>query len=120
MDFTCHGHLPIHRSPLVQVRKVLPGFFLLYPNAKSVKECHEEQIADILRSLGLQRKRAGLIISLSKRYLAGDWTHVTELPGIDKWVDLTLNLFTSIKWFEVIFVFLVQFPSRLASLFMVG
>lgn len=76
-------------SPPVQVRKVLPGFFLLFPSAKSVDKVHEEQIADKLRSLGLQRKRAKLIIKLSERYLEDDWTHVTQLPGIGKWVDLT-------------------------------
>lgn len=55
----------------------------------SVDKVHEEQIADKLRSLGLQRKRAKLIIKLSERYLEDDWTHVTQLPGIGKWVDLT-------------------------------
>ena len=85
MDFTCHGHLPIHRSPLVQVRNVLPGFFLLCPNAESVlKEGVKEQIVGKLWSLGLQWKRAGLIVEFSRRYLAGYWTHVTQLPGIGK------------------------------------
>lgn len=110
MDFTCHGHLLIHRSPLVQVRKVLPGFFLLYPDAESVKEHHKEQIADKLRSLGLQWKRAALIIELSKHYLAGDWTHVTELPGIGKWVDLTLTSLLPSNGLRLFLCFLCNFP----------
>nr|XP_029117884.1 uncharacterized protein LOC105035777 isoform X2 [Elaeis guineensis] len=77
MDFTCHGHLPIHRSPLVQVRNVLPGFFLLCPNAESVlKEGVKEQIV-------------------------GYWTHVTQLPGIGKYAADAYAIFAAGKLQQV-------------------
>ncbi|XP_038974643.1 uncharacterized protein LOC120105929 [Phoenix dactylifera] len=84
-----------------QVRKVLPGFFLLFPDAKSVNKKLKEQIADKLRSLGLQWKRAQLIIDLSERYLEGDWTHVTQLPGIGKYAADAYAIFAAGKLEQV-------------------
>ncbi|XP_073106163.1 uncharacterized protein [Elaeis guineensis] len=85
-----------------QVRNVLPGFFLLCPNAESaLKEGVKEQIVGKLWSLGLQWKRAGLIVKFSRYYLAGDWTHVTQLPGIGKYAADAYAIFAAGKLQQV-------------------
>lgn len=110
IDCTCHGHLPIHGSPVAQVQKVLPDFFLMCPDAESVNNDLKEQIVAKLWSLGLQWRRAELIIEFSKRYLADDWTHVTQLPGIGKWVDLTLTSLFPSNGLRLFLCFLCKFP----------
>ncbi|RWW08352.1 hypothetical protein GW17_00028214 [Ensete ventricosum] len=65
-----------------QVEKVLPGLFLLCPDAEVTTKVPEEEIEKVIQTLGLQKKRARMIKHFSCEYLRNDWTHVTQLHGI--------------------------------------
>lgn len=43
-----------------------------------------EKIEEVIRSLGLHKKRAVTIKMLSEQYLSESWTHVTDLIGVGK------------------------------------
>ncbi|WOK95125.1 hypothetical protein Cni_G03832 [Canna indica] len=68
-----------------QVGKVLPGLFLLCPDAETTTKVPEEEIENAIQTLGLQKKRARMIKQFSCEYLRNDWTHVTQLHGIGKY-----------------------------------
>ncbi|CAL9047643.1 unnamed protein product [Musa banksii] len=68
-----------------QVEKVLPGLFLLCPDAEATTKVPEEEIETVIQTLGLQKKRARMIKHFSCEYLRNDWTHVTQLHGIGKY-----------------------------------
>lgn len=68
-----------------QARAILPDFFKLVPNAEAATKVPEEELKELIRPLGLFNKRAALIKEFSAKYLSSDWTHVTSLPGINKY-----------------------------------
>ncbi|KAL8552935.1 hypothetical protein ACS0TY_001564 [Phlomoides rotata] len=67
-----------------QAERVLANLFQLCPNAKAATEVQTEKIEEIIRSLGLYKKRAVGIQRLSQEYLDDSWTHVTDLTGVGK------------------------------------
>lgn len=67
-----------------QAGRVLPHLFRLCPNAKTATEVTTEQIASVIKSLGLYNKRALMIQRLSREYLGESWTHATQLHGVGK------------------------------------
>lgn len=70
----------------MQAGRVLSDLFTLCPNAKAATETAAEDIENVIKSLGLQNKRARMIRRLSEEYLGESWTHVTELHGVGKYV----------------------------------
>ncbi|XP_072972206.1 uncharacterized protein [Typha angustifolia] len=85
-----------------QVGKVLPGLFLLCPDAETATKVTEEEIEKVIQTLGLQRKRARMIKRFSHEYLRSDWTHVTQLHGIGKYAADAYAIFCVGKPEEVV------------------
>lgn len=98
----------------MQLKKVLPEFFKLCPDAKSCTQVAREEIMEAIRSLGLQSIRAANLQRLSEDYLGESWTYVTELHGVGKYVVLCA-LFLLIIW-VVLFIFFIPFPLLLLIL----
>eukprot|EP00268_Persea_americana_P007656 TRINITY_DN1289_c0_g1_i4.p1 TRINITY_DN1289_c0_g1~~TRINITY_DN1289_c0_g1_i4.p1 ORF type:complete len:256 (-),score=57.22 TRINITY_DN1289_c0_g1_i4:726-1493(-) len=84
-----------------QVKNVLPNLFALCPDAKTAADVDPEKLREVIEGLGLQNKRAELIIQLSRRYLEEDWEYVTELPGVGKYAADAYAIFCTGKWCEV-------------------
>ncbi|KAK4348148.1 hypothetical protein RND71_034487 [Anisodus tanguticus] len=85
----------------VQVRRVLAEFFSLCPNAVAATEVAAEDIENLIRPLGLYRKRSLDIQRLSQEYLGETWTHVTQLHGIGKYAADAYAIFCAGKWDRV-------------------
>ena len=68
----------------IQAKRVISDLFTLCPDAKTATEVTPEEIEKIIKTLGLQRKRAAMIQRLSQEYLWESWTHVTQLHGVGK------------------------------------
>ncbi|KAL6013702.1 Methyl-CpG-binding domain protein 4-like protein [Asimina triloba] len=83
------------------VKKVLTDFFSLLPNAKAATEVADEDIREVIKSLGLQNKRAAMIRRFSEEYLEDFWTHVTQLHGVGKYAADAYAIFCSGKWDRV-------------------
>ncbi|KAL6569217.1 hypothetical protein OROHE_003498 [Orobanche hederae] len=81
--------------------RVLSNFFQLCPNAKTAMEVAMEEIEEVIRSLGLYKKRALGIQRFSEEYLNESWTHVTELNGIGKYAADAYAIFCTGKWERV-------------------
>lgn len=71
-----------------KARRVILDLFTLCPNAKIATEIATEEIEKVIKSLGLQKKRAKMIQRFSQEYLEEHWTYVTELHGIGKQVAI--------------------------------
>ncbi|XP_060192914.1 methyl-CpG-binding domain protein 4-like protein [Lycium barbarum] len=85
----------------VQVERVLAEFFTLCPNAVVATEVAAEDIENLIRPLGLYRKRSLDIQRLSQEYLGKTWTHVTQLHGIGKYAADAYAIFCTGKWDRV-------------------
>lgn len=57
-----------------------------------------EKIEEVIRSLGLHKKRAVTIKMLSEQYLSESWTHVTDLIGVGKYAADAYAIFCTGKW----------------------
>ncbi|GAB2298009.1 hypothetical protein Dimus_032089 [Dionaea muscipula] len=84
-----------------QVRKVLSALFALCPNAQSAVDADKSQIEIVIKSLGLQTKRAAMIQRMSMEYLSDDWTHVTQLHGVGKYAADAHAIFCTGMWDQV-------------------
>ncbi|XP_059441503.1 uncharacterized protein LOC132173867 isoform X2 [Corylus avellana] len=72
----------LNRTTGLQAKRVISDLFTLCPDAKTATEVTPEEIETIIKTLGLQRKRAAMIQRLSQEYLWESWTHVTQLHGV--------------------------------------
>ncbi|KAL6562720.1 hypothetical protein OROGR_003727 [Orobanche gracilis] len=91
----------LNQTTGVQVGRVLSNFFQLCPNAKTAMEVATEEIEEVIRSLGLHKKRALGIQQFSEEYLNESWTHVTELNGVGKYAADAYAIFCTGKWERV-------------------
>lgn len=64
------------------MHKVIWDLFELCPNAETCVSTETESIGAVIRSLGLQNKRAKMLQRFSEDYLGTEWTNVTQLHGI--------------------------------------
>lgn len=75
-------------------RTVIWRLFERWPTASSVSESDEREIAELLRPLGLQRRRARSVVALSKRLASGPWRgDVADLPGCGKYASDSHEIF---------------------------
>ncbi len=65
-----------------QVEKVVPTLFRLWPDATAMAAADPQKLSEVIAPLGFKNRRASNLIKMSKHYLAKDWKHVKELPGI--------------------------------------
>ncbi|XP_042021435.1 methyl-CpG-binding domain protein 4-like protein [Salvia splendens] len=85
----------------VQARRVLPDLFQICPDAKTAMTANVDYVADLIHSLGLQKKRAVMIQRLSAQYVTESWTHVTQLIGVGKYAADAYAIFCNGKWERV-------------------
>ncbi|XP_058189928.1 uncharacterized protein LOC131307451 isoform X1 [Rhododendron vialii] len=91
----------LNKTTGLQAGRVLPDLFSLCPNAKTATEVTTEQIASVIKSLGLYNKRALMIQRLSREYLGESWTHATQLHGVGKYAADAYAIFCTGKWDRV-------------------
>ncbi|KAL2938965.1 Methyl-CpG-binding domain protein 4-like protein [Bienertia sinuspersici] len=84
-----------------QVKRILPLFFDVCPNAEAAVGADLIRISSLIQSLGLHRKRAAMIQRFSREYLSDNWTHVTQLHGIGKYAADAYAIFCNGKWHQV-------------------
>ena len=84
-----------------QVRKVLQELFRKYPNPDIMSMAKEEELKNILRTLGLVNKRSKTLIRFSKEYLNKNWKTAKDLYGCGKYADDAWHIFCVGDWEKV-------------------
>ncbi|KAL0336623.1 UNVERIFIED_CONTAM: Methyl-CpG-binding domain protein 4-like protein [Sesamum radiatum] len=80
------------------------GTVKFFPTVSKCQDCYGgclEDIEEVIRSLGLHKKRAVGIQRFSEEYLSESWTHVTDLTGVGKYAADTYAIFCTGKWERV-------------------
>lgn len=88
----------LNRATGLQAEGVISDLFTLCPNAKTAIEIIAEDIEKVIKTLGLQKKRAMMIQCFSQEYLFESWTHVTQPHGIGKYAADAYPIFCTRKW----------------------
>jgi methyl-CpG-binding domain protein 4 len=84
----------LNQTSIRQVRPVIWTFFATWPEPEQAASAPQGEMAAMLQSLGLQNRRSGLIIRMSRAFL--DWLpsqDVRELPGVGKYAADSYNTF---------------------------
>lgn len=73
------------------VNKVTPELFERYPSPFELAEARREDVADIIRTIGMYRTKSGNIISLAKKLaeehngmVPDDYEELVKLPGVGR------------------------------------
>ena len=82
----------LNLTSIKQVRPVITEFFARFPDAEAASQADPEELAVLLKPLGLYNRRAKLIIRFSNAY-NGDWSDVTDLPGVGKYAADSYRMF---------------------------
>ncbi|CAD5322416.1 unnamed protein product [Arabidopsis thaliana] len=91
----------LNKTSGAQTRGVISDLFGLCTDAKTATEVKEEEIENLIKPLGLQKKRTKMIQRLSLEYLQESWTHVTQLHGVGKYAADAYAIFCNGNWDRV-------------------
>ncbi|XP_064606551.1 LOW QUALITY PROTEIN: methyl-CpG-binding domain protein 4-like [Liolophura sinensis] len=80
---------------------ILWDFFKKWPTAEATRKANWQEIADLIQPLGLQQKRAKMLIRFSDDFLTKDWRYPIELHGIGKYGNDSYRIFCINEWKHV-------------------
>ena len=86
----------LNLTSIKQVRPVINDFFKRFPTPESVITSSHDEIADVIRPLGLYNRRATSIMKLSNAFNSR-WNDVDDLPGIGKYAADSYRIFVEGK-----------------------
>ena len=81
----------LNRTKGTTVKKIIYALFEKYPYAYAMSQADPSELAELLRPLGFQNRRAKTLIKLSEKCCSAGWKdRVDELPGggkyaVDSW-----------------------------------
>ena len=84
-----------------QVDKVYKNLFLKYPSPMSMANANSEELASLLKPLGLYNRRSRSLVKFSKEFLENDWDLPSELYGCGKYADDCFRVFCRFEWDKV-------------------
>lgn len=73
-------------------------FFERWPTPEAVAHADEEEIVNLIRDLGLYRRRAKALKKMSAQFLEMDWKEPKELYGIGKYANDAWHIFCVGNW----------------------
>ena len=91
----------LNQTSRAQVDPVLARLLAAFPDAASLASAEVAQIEELLRPLGLHRRRARTLIAFSTAFLKGEWRTPRDLPGIGRYGSEAHELFCRGQWREL-------------------
>lgn len=86
----------LNLTSIKQVRPIIWDFFDRYPTPEKCAAGSVEEIAAMIKSLGLYNRRAKTIVKLSQSF-GEKWNRVTDLPGVGKYAADSWRIFVEGK-----------------------
>ena len=84
-----------------QVDKIIDRLFHKYPGPCSMAYAKDDDLLDIIKSLGLANKRVKTLKRFSKEYMTKKWSTPKELFGCGKYADDAWRIFCRGDWKSV-------------------
>ncbi|XP_055954162.1 methyl-CpG-binding domain protein 4-like isoform X1 [Argiope bruennichi] len=83
------------------VKRILSDFFTKFPTPEAAMTAQPCDISKVLEPLGLQDKKAKIIIRFSNEYINKSWKYPIELHGIGKYGNDSYRIFCINEWKQV-------------------
>ena len=87
------GVICLNQTGRKKVKKVLPIFFKKFPDPHTLLRSNIDEIAEILKELGMKYVRSHRIWKMSQDYLKWDGDDATKLFGIGKYGSDSYRIF---------------------------
>lgn len=87
------GCILLNQTTRVQVDKVREELFSMWPDPVSMTAADPQEIAEVIRPLGLYNRRARSLIKFSQDWISKDWKEPIELHGIGKYAQDSWEIF---------------------------
>ena len=87
------GVICLNKTRREKVKKILPAFFKKFPTALQLLKSNKEEVAEMLKDLGMKHVRANRIWRMSEDYLGWDGVDATKLFGIGKYGSDSYRIF---------------------------
>ena len=84
-----------------QVDKIIDRLFHKYPGPCSMATAKDDDLHDIIKSLGLANKRVKTLKRFSEEYMTKKWSTPKELFGCGKYADDAWRIFCKGDWKNV-------------------
>ena len=84
-----------------QVETVIYELFKRWPDAKSLSDANEAALSEVLKPLGMYKRRAKSLKRMSSEYLSNSWTTAKDLYGCGKYADDAYRIFMKGEWRDV-------------------
>lgn len=94
------GVIMLNQTGRKQVKTVLPEFLNRWPTPEKLLKARTEEIEEILKPLGMWRKRANTIWKMSVDFMTWDGEDAKKLYGIGKYGDESYRIFFKDERFE--------------------
>lgn len=83
------------------VRNVIAKFFSKFPSPEHLLRAEPADIAELLLPLGLQNKKAKIMLKFTDEFLNKSWRYPIELHGIGKYGNDSYRIFCRNEWKRV-------------------
>ncbi|GFU16076.1 methyl-CpG-binding domain protein 4 [Trichonephila clavipes] len=83
------------------VKKILADFFVKFPTPQATLAAEPSDISKILTPLGLQDKKAKIILRFCDEYINKNWKYPIQLHGIGKYGNDSYRIFCVNEWKHV-------------------
>jgi adenine-specific DNA glycosylase len=94
------GVIMLNQTGRTQVKKVLPKFLSRWPTPEKLLNARMEEIEDILKPLGMWRRRADTMRRMSLGFMTWDGEDAKQLHGIGRYGDESYRIFFKGERFE--------------------
>jgi len=84
-----------------QMEPVVERMFQRWPDAKSLSEADDAELTDVIRTLGMWKKRVNTLKKMSAQYHEGKWNDVLQLHGVGKYASDAYRIFVLGDWRSV-------------------
>tara|TARA_R100001440_G_scaffold24766_1_gene40225 strand:- start:457 stop:849 length:393 start_codon:yes stop_codon:yes gene_type:complete len=91
------GVICLNKTRREKVKKMLPAFFEKFPTALDLLNSNRDEVAEMLKDLGMKNVRANRIWRMSEDYLGWDGVDATKLFGIGKYGSDSYEIFYNNK-----------------------
>ena len=75
----------LNRTKRAQVEPIVDQLFNVYPNACAMAEANLDDLANILRKLGFQNRRAKSLVKFSTQFSQTNWTDPRQLHAVGEY-----------------------------------
>jgi methyl-CpG-binding domain protein 4 len=85
----------------VKAEPFIREYFRRYDNPKAASEASIDAVEELIRPLGLSRKRSLVLQRMSAEFLEKDWSEPKELYGLGKYANDAWLIFCAGRWEDV-------------------